>query len=152
MAAAGGGGRRRADPRRAAFPAARLACASGASPALLGEPAVEIESGEPGESPRAEPSRDEADSEFVEVFINLGRRDGARAADFQRALIERAGMAKGDIRRIRVRERNAFVSVPKAELARVVAALNGATIAGKEARAEQARERTSSAEEVTEDA
>ncbi|AUX32450.1 hypothetical protein SOCE836_045900 [Sorangium cellulosum] len=126
--------------------------ASGASPALVGEPAVEIESGEPGEPPRAEPSRDEADSEFVEVFINLGRRDGARAADFQRALIERAGMAKGDIRRIRVRERNAFVSVPKAELARVVAALNGATIAGKEARAEQARERTSSAEEVTEDA
>ncbi|KYF64345.1 hypothetical protein BE11_36775 [Sorangium cellulosum] len=96
--------------------------------------------------------RDEPEGEFVEVFINLGRRDGVRAADFQRVLVERAGMAKGDIRRIRVRERNAFVSVPKAELARVVGALNGATIAGKEARAEQARERTSSAEEVAEDA
>ncbi|XXX81934.1 DEAD/DEAH box helicase [Sorangium sp. So ce134] len=126
--------------------------ASSASPSHPGEPAVEIESGEPGETPRAETPRDEAEGEFVEVFINLGRRDGARAADIQRTLIERAGMAKGDIRRIRVRERNAFVSVPKAELARVVAALNGATIAGKEARAEQARERTSSAEEVAEDA
>lgn len=125
---------------------------SSAAPSPPGEPAVEIESGEPGEAPRAEPSRDETDGEFVEVFINLGRRDGARAADFQRVLIEQAGMSKGDIRRIRVRERNAFVSVPKADLARVVAALNGATIAGKEARAEQARERTSSAEEVTEDA
>ncbi|WP_437593840.1 DEAD/DEAH box helicase [Sorangium sp. So ce1000] len=126
--------------------------AGGAVPSAPGEAAVEVESGEAGEAPRAEPSRDEADGEFVEVFINLGRRDGARAADFQRALIERGGMAKGDIRRIRVRERNAFVSVPKAELARVVATLNGATIAGKEARAEQARERTSSAEEVAEDA
>ncbi|XXT24602.1 DEAD/DEAH box helicase [Sorangium sp. So ce429] len=125
---------------------------SSAAPSIPGEPAVEIESVEPGEAPRAEPPRDEPEGEFVEVFINLGRRDGARAADFQRVLVERAGMAKGDIRRIRVRERNAFVSVPKAELARVVSVLNGATIAGKEARAEQARERTSSAEEVTEDA
>ncbi|WP_437960797.1 DEAD/DEAH box helicase [Sorangium sp. So ce119] len=126
--------------------------ASGPAPLLPVEPAVEIESVDPGDSPRAAAVRDEPEGEFVEVFINLGRRDGARAADFQRVLVERAGMAKGDIRRIRVRERNAFVSVPKAELARVVGALNGATIAGKEARAEQARERTSSAEEVAEDA
>ncbi|XXV10162.1 DEAD/DEAH box helicase [Sorangium sp. So ce1335] len=126
--------------------------ASGAPPSFPGEPAVEIESEGAGGSPRAAAVRDEPEGEFVEVFINLGRRDGARAADFQRVLVERAGMAKGDIRRIRVRERNAFVSVPKAELARVVGALNGATIAGKEVRAEQARERTSSAEEVAEDA
>ncbi|WP_234023873.1 DEAD/DEAH box helicase [Sorangium cellulosum] len=126
--------------------------ASGAAPSSPGEPAGRVEGGEPGEAPRAEPPRDEPDGDFVEVFINLGRRDGARAADFQRVLVERAGMAKGDIRRIRVRERNAFVSVPRADLARVVAALNGATVAGKEARAEQARERTSSAEEVAEDA
>ncbi|MGK4004974.1 DEAD/DEAH box helicase [Sorangium sp. So ce1036] len=128
------------------------AARGGAAASLAGEPGGDVESGEPGETPRAELPREEVDGEFVEVFINLGRRDGARAADFQRALVERAGMAKGDIRRIRVRERNAFVSVPKAELARVVAALNGATIAGKEAHAEQARERTSSAEEVAEDA
>ncbi|WP_437785931.1 DEAD/DEAH box helicase [Sorangium sp. So ce1097] len=124
----------------------------GAAPALASEPAVEIESEGAGDLPRAAAVRDEPEGEFVEVFINLGRRDGVRAADFQRVLVERAGMAKGDIRRIRVRERNAFVSVPKAELARVVGALNGATIAGKEARAEQARERASSAEEVAEDA
>ncbi|MGK3994026.1 DEAD/DEAH box helicase [Sorangium sp. So ce1024] len=126
--------------------------ASGAAPLLASEPAVEIESEGAGDLPRAAAVRDEPEGEFVEVFINLGRRDGVRAADFQRVLVERAGMPKGDIRRIRVRERNAFVSVPKAELARVVGALNGATIAGKEARAEQARERTSSAEEVAEDA
>ncbi|WP_438020665.1 DEAD/DEAH box helicase [Sorangium sp. So ce315] len=125
---------------------------SGAAPSLAVEPAVEIESEGAGDLPRAAAVRDEPEGEFVEVFINLGRRDGVRAADFQRVLVERAGMAKGDIRRIRVRERNAFVSVPKAELARVVGALNGATIAGKEARAEQARERASSAEEVAEDA
>jgi ATP-dependent RNA helicase DeaD len=45
------------------------------------------------------------------------------------------------VQRIRVRERNAFVSVRKDELPNAVAALNGAVIAGKTATAEQARDR-----------
>jgi ATP-dependent RNA helicase DeaD len=43
--------------------------------------------------------------------------------------------------RIRVRERNAFVSVRRGELARALEALNGAIIAGREAHAEPARGR-----------
>ena len=45
------------------------------------------------------------------------------------------------MRRIRVRERNAFVSVRRDNLARALAALSGANVAGKVAVAEQARER-----------
>ncbi len=40
-----------------------------------------------------------------------------------------------------MRERNAFVSVRRDDLARALAALNGASLAGKQAVAEQARER-----------
>jgi ATP-dependent RNA helicase DeaD len=81
------------------------------------------------------------DSDFGEIYVNIGRREGARAADFLRLLTERAGIDKLSIRRIRVRERNAFVSVRKDDVAKAVTALTGATIAGKIASAELARER-----------
>lgn len=82
------------------------------------------------------------DADFVEIFVNIGRRDGARAADFQRVLHERDAVGKDDVRRIRVRERNAFVSVRKTALTNALKAFAGATIAGKPALAEQARERS----------
>jgi len=81
------------------------------------------------------------DGDFAEVYINIGRRDGARASDFQRVLTDRGGMERADVRRIRVRERNAFVSVRRTELAKAISALSGATIAGRPVTAEQARDR-----------
>src|SRR5262249_50158211 len=88
-----------------------------------------------------EPNPAVAEGDFAEVYVNVGRREGARAADFQRLLTERAGIDKANVRRIRVRERNAFVSVRREDLARAVEALTGATVAGKVASAEPARER-----------
>ncbi|EYF01626.1 DEAD/DEAH box helicase [Chondromyces apiculatus] len=85
---------------------------------------------------------------YGEIYVNLGRRDGVRAADFQRALIERGDVARDDVGRIRVRERNAFISVRRAELMRALDALNGATIVGKEAHAEVARGRSPGGAEV----
>jgi ATP-dependent RNA helicase DeaD len=90
-----------------------------------------------------ESGRQDAPEDLVEIFINVGRRDGARASDFQRLLVERAGLGRSSVQRIRVRERNAFVSVRKDELNKALAALHGAAIAGKTATAEQARERGS---------
>ena len=81
------------------------------------------------------------DGDFAEIFVNVGRREGARAGDFQRILTERAGLDRAAVQRIRVRERNAFVSVRRGELEQALAALTGATIAGKIAAAEPARER-----------
>jgi ATP-dependent RNA helicase DeaD len=91
----------------------------------------------------SEGGREEGTEDLVEIFINVGRRDGARASDFQRLLVERAGLGRSSVQRIRVRERNAFVSVRKDELNKALAALHGAAIAGKTATAEQARERGS---------
>jgi ATP-dependent RNA helicase DeaD len=94
--------------------------------------------------PRTERPDEERDPEYVELYVNVGRRDGARAADIAKALVERAGLDKDDVRRIRVRERNSFVSVPRAQLTRVVDALAGLTISGKAVTAEQARGRVES--------
>jgi ATP-dependent RNA helicase DeaD len=87
------------------------------------------------------PAPSEAEVDLAEIYVNVGRRDGARAADFQQILIDRAGLERANVRRIRVRERNAFVSVRRDDLDRALAALQGATVAGKVAMAEQARER-----------
>jgi ATP-dependent RNA helicase DeaD len=139
-----------------AGPAAGLRPAFGAAPYPTRPP--RNEGRPPAEAPRARPAPQAAeeaplqggpaagppvdDADLAEVYVNVGRRDGARASDFQRVLNERAGIDRANVRRIRVRERNAFVSVRREDLARALAALTGATIAGKTAMAEQARERS----------
>ena len=103
--------------------------------------------------PRSEPDPvplQDIDLDFVEIYVNVGRREGARAVDIQRLLTERAGLNRSNVRRIRVRERNAFVSVCRNDMARAVAALSGASIGGKIVSAEQARERLFSEGDATE--
>jgi ATP-dependent RNA helicase DeaD len=82
------------------------------------------------------------DGDFAQIFINVGRRDGARPADFEQMLSE-ASLPAGDANSIRVRDRNTFVSVRKEHLARALEALAGKTIGGRSVKAEQARQRMS---------
>jgi hypothetical protein len=74
-----------------------------------------------------------------EIFVNVGRRDGAKPSDFQ-SLLEKHGIV-GEADYIRVRHSHAFVGVRSELLERAVAALNGAQIAGQTASAELARRR-----------
>jgi ATP-dependent RNA helicase DeaD len=79
------------------------------------------------------------DPDFAQIFVNVGRRDGARPGDFQRLLEQGAGLDKKDTGPIRVRERNTFVSVRKEALDKAVAALAGQVIGGRSVIAEPAR-------------
>jgi ATP-dependent RNA helicase DeaD len=74
-----------------------------------------------------------------EIFVNVGRRDGAKPSDFQ-SLLEKHGIT-GEPDYIRVRHSHAFVGVRGELIERAVAALNGAQIAGQTASAELARRR-----------
>ena len=89
-----------------------------------------------------EPARTKG--EQVEIFVSVGRRDGARPGDFVR-LLESAGLESSRVGRIRLRDRHAFVPVEPDDVDRAIAALDQATIAGKVARAERGRARESSA-------
>jgi ATP-dependent RNA helicase DeaD len=84
----------------------------------------------------------EAGQEYVDLFVDVGRADGAKAADFQKALRERGQISRRETGRIRVREHHAFIAVRLDVIDRALVALNGAEIAGKEAKAELARKRT----------
>jgi ATP-dependent RNA helicase DeaD len=95
--------------------------------------------------PRREPepaTGDRDDPDFAQIFLNVGRRDGANASDFQRVLSD-AALAPEDTGRIRVRDRNTFVSVRKEQLARAIEAFGGKVIAGRDVRAEPAKQRMS---------
>jgi ATP-dependent RNA helicase DeaD len=84
------------------------------------------------------PAGDEAG--FAQIFVNVGRRDGARPGDLQR-LLDAAGLEPEQTGRIRVRERNSFISVRKELLERAVAAFAGQVIGGRPVVAEPARAR-----------
>jgi ATP-dependent RNA helicase DeaD len=95
------------------------------------------------EQPHGATPRAAQDAAFAEIFVSVGRHDGVTADDLQRVLTEMAQIPASDTGRIRVRDRNAFVSVKREMLDRALAALNGAAIAGKVVQAELAKPRSS---------
>jgi ATP-dependent RNA helicase DeaD len=72
----------------------------------------------------------------------VGRRDGAKASDFYSVLAERAGVTIDDTDYVNVRQRNTFIGLKQGLAEKVLGALDGATIAGRPARAEPSRERS----------
>jgi ATP-dependent RNA helicase DeaD len=77
---------------------------------------------------------------FVQLFVNVGTREGLRPPDLQRILAER-GFGPTDIGGVRVRDRMSFVRVRKTVFERAVAALSGQVIGGRTVIAELARGR-----------
>jgi ATP-dependent RNA helicase DeaD len=78
--------------------------------------------------------------DFARIFVNVGRRDGASVAAFQRLLTDEGGLAKKDTGRILVRDRISFVNVRRELLERAIAVLSGQIIGGRTLAAEPARD------------
>lgn len=93
------------------------------------------------------PSRDDRreehgdDPAFTNVFLNVGRRDGLRAEDVQRLLVEKAGLSESDVGHIRLRDRITFVGIRKEQSDRAIKALAGVVIGDRTVNAEPARDR-----------
>jgi ATP-dependent RNA helicase DeaD len=90
---------------------------------------------------------DEVEEGFAQIYVNVGRRDGVRPGDFVRLLEGSGNLERGDTGRIRIRDRNSFVSVKKEHLERAVAALTGQTIGGRAVTAEPAKRGSKSGSE-----
>jgi hypothetical protein len=76
----------------------------------------------------------------AKLFINVGRKDRASAKDLVGALIREAGVAKGDIGRIEVRDSFSLVEVAGAAAQRALQGLAGVTIRGRRVAARLDRE------------
>ena len=83
---------------------------------------------------------DEGQRDFVELFVNVGRRERLRPADLQR-LLEEKGVPAQEMGRIRMRDRATYISVRNGAFARAVSALAGQVIGGRTVVAELARGR-----------
>jgi superfamily II DNA/RNA helicase len=91
----------------------------------------------------AEPTA--TDPDFTEIYVNIGRKDGARPSDFE-AVLRDSGLRSEQTSYVNVRNRNCFIGVRKDSLDQAVTALNGAMIAGKHVMAEPARSRAGASE------
>jgi ATP-dependent RNA helicase DeaD len=100
------------------------------------------------DAPVAKTEGDSADTEAdgqnpdaAEVFVNVGRKDGAKASDFYAVLEKQSGITIDDTDYVNVRQRHTFIGIRRELVQRALDALNGATIAGREASAEPSRSR-----------
>jgi ATP-dependent RNA helicase DeaD len=75
-----------------------------------------------------------------EVFLNVGRDDGATTTDVQKELLA-AGISADDTAYVRVRQRHTFIGVRQGLLESTVVALNGRQIANRSVEAQPARPR-----------
>ncbi len=74
-----------------------------------------------------------ADEErYVKLVVAGGRRAGLRVADIVSAVTSSAGLDGESVRDVLVLDRFSFVSVPAAEAERVIGALSGASVRGRE--------------------
>jgi ATP-dependent RNA helicase DeaD len=80
-----------------------------------------------------------ADADFARLYVNVGKRDGARPGDIQKLLTDEGGIGRADTGPIQVRDRMTFVSVRRDLLDRAIAALAGRVIGGRTLVAEPAR-------------
>lgn len=87
-----------------------------------------------------ESASDESAEPISEIFVNVGKRDGAKPSDFE-AILEDQGFEDNEIQYVRVRHSHTFLAVPTELAHRAILALDGSTVSGRQAHAELARAR-----------
>ncbi|HEX5100937.1 MAG TPA: DEAD/DEAH box helicase [Polyangiaceae bacterium] len=112
-------------------PSATSGAPAKSAPRAASKPQDDVEGADEGAEPTGEVSANE-------IYVSVGRRDGAKPSDFQ-TVLSNAGIGPESTEYIRVRHRHAFVSVSVEKLDQALSALNGAVIAGRRANAERAR-------------
>lgn len=96
----------------------------------------------PAARPKRQPSPQQSTEQagYSQLFVNVGRRDGAREEDLLQLLRE-AGLGESDTGQVRMRDRNSFVDVKSHLVDAAVLALAGKIVAGRTVIAELARPR-----------
>lgn len=95
----------------------------------------------PADADRAEPSAERAASPtWTKVFVNVGKRDGARPGDLVGAITGEAGVAGAQIGRVDIRQSFTLVDVDSLVADRVVRGLDGSRIKSRQVTARLDRE------------
>jgi ATP-dependent RNA helicase DeaD len=73
------------------------------------------------------------------LYLNLGKRDGLRVPEVARLLRDSCELSRGQIGRIRVRDRYTFVDVPEGRLEGIITTLSGQLLHDKPLAPERAK-------------
>lgn len=73
------------------------------------------------------------------IFLNVGRRDGVRPGEVAKLVSEAGGLARGDVGRIRIRDRYTFVEVPAVDADSIIEQLQGAELNDRPLEPERAK-------------
>jgi len=71
--------------------------------------------------------------------VSVGRKDGVRVGDLNRLFQDSGGLDKGEVGRIRLRDKHSFVSIPATKVEEVIDALHGLDFHDRELKVEPAR-------------
>lgn len=83
---------------------------------------------------------DSRSADYVNLYVNVGKKDGVKPEDFEHAL-HAAGISEGETGRVHIRLRHSFLEVKPDARASVIEKLQGIEIAGRQAQVEPARQR-----------
>jgi len=89
----------------------------------------------------AEQPAEEDEEEELELFVNVGRKDGVRPGDFVAVLAEAPGVNRDDIGRIRIRDKHTFIAVRAEVIEDAIQAIQGHAFGDRVATAARARAR-----------
>jgi ATP-dependent RNA helicase DeaD len=93
----------------------------------------------PSTTGSAGPTEAEDEPGFVQIFLNVGRRDGVKTSDLLGLLETKAAITKTQAGRVRIRDRVSFVGVRPEDLERAIGAFAGASFGGRTVVAEKAK-------------
>lgn len=77
----------------------------------------------------------------VRFFINIGRKDKAKARDIIKAIADKTGLSSSSIGKIDVFDKFSFVEVPEGSASEVISSMRGARIKGRSVNMEPANKR-----------
>jgi ATP-dependent RNA helicase DeaD len=104
----------------------------------ISDAVVKSSAAEPQAPVRSPADARDRDDDFLQLFVNVGKRDGVNPADLQKLLFD-VGIAVDPAQAIRMRDRMSFVRVSKENFDGAVAALSGQVLGGRTVVAELAR-------------
>jgi len=93
-----------------------------------------------GEASGSAAAEDDEEEE-LELFVNVGRKDGVRPGDFVAVLAEAPGVKRDDIGRIRIRDKHTFIAVRAEVIDDAIQAIQGHAFGDRVATAARARAR-----------
>ncbi|MCX8014056.1 MAG: DbpA RNA binding domain-containing protein, partial [Rectinema sp.] len=86
-------------------------------------------------------------SSRVSLFISMGKRQRLRPSELKSLMVERSGLPPESFGRVNVRENYAFIEVPVAQAAQILAAMEGAELNGRPLEIKPARKRSEQEQE-----